>query len=89
MSAAVSNKVFTYKEALKKEDYWDFIKAMEKDMQDPNVKDNLTLIWRDEMPSDTKMIMSFEVSKERGIRMEHWISIRLKYMITVEYKLGE
>ena len=58
MSAAASNEVFTYKEALKQDDFREFIKAMVKEIRDHEMREHWTLIQRDDMPSDQKTIMS-------------------------------
>ena len=58
MPAAASNEVFTYKEALKEEDFQAFIKAMIKEIRDHEMREHWTLIRRDDMPSDQRTIMS-------------------------------
>ena len=57
-SSLASNEVFTYKEALKQDDYREFIKAMLKEIEEHEKRNHWTLIERTEMPVGAKTILS-------------------------------
>jgi hypothetical protein len=57
-SSIASNETFTYKEAMHKTDYHEFVKAMVKEVDDHESRNPWTVMQRCDMPSDTKTIMS-------------------------------
>jgi len=57
-SNIASNETFSYNQALKQEDFCEFIKAMTVEVSDHESRDHWTLTKRCDMPEDTKTIMS-------------------------------
>jgi hypothetical protein len=57
-SSIVSNKTFTYKEAMRESDYHQFVKAMVKEVEDHESRNHWTIMQCCNMPNDTKTIMS-------------------------------
>ncbi len=57
-SSIALNKTFSYNQALKQDDFCEFIKAMMVEVSDHESKDHWTLTKCCDMPLDTKTIMS-------------------------------
>ncbi len=57
-SSIESNETFSYNQALKQDDFCEFIKAMMVEVSDHKSRDHWTLSKRCDMPQDTKTIMS-------------------------------
>jgi hypothetical protein len=57
-SSVASNKMFTYKQAMREKDYDKFVKAMIKEVDDHENRNHWTIMCCSDMPVDTKTIMS-------------------------------
>jgi hypothetical protein len=57
-SSEALNETFTYKQALREPDYHDFIKAMVHEVHDHKKQDHWTCMQCNDMPENTKTIMS-------------------------------
>jgi len=58
LSVVASNKVFTYNNTMKEEDYCEFVKAMMKEINEHEKQNHWTMIKRRELPPGIKTIMS-------------------------------
>jgi len=56
-SSIASNKTFTYKEAMRKSDYHELVKAMVNKVEDHESRNHWTIMQRCDMPNDTKTVM--------------------------------
>ena len=59
-ASVASNKVFTYKNAMKEDDYHEFVKAMFKEISEYKAQDHWTMMEARELPPAVKTIMSNE-----------------------------
>ena len=57
-TTVASNKVFTYKNAMKEDDYHEFVKAMIKEISEHEARDHSPMMERRELPPGIKTIMS-------------------------------
>ena len=55
LSAVASNEVFTYKNAMKEEDYREFVKAMMREITEHEEQEHWTMIERRKLPPGVKM----------------------------------
>ena len=84
LSAVASNEVFTYKNAMKEEDYREFVKAMMKEITEHEEREHWTMIERRELPPGVKTIMSIWSFKRKPYvpRGEH------KYTWDIVHRIG-
>ena len=58
LSDSINNETYTYREAMQQDDAADFIRAMQKEVDDHVSRNHWTLIPRSNMPSSSKPILS-------------------------------
>ncbi len=64
-TSAASNETYTYKQAMHKKDYQEFVKAMVKEVDDHKNRNHWTILNRRDMPPDAKTIMAIWSFKQK------------------------
>ena len=81
------NETFSYNQALKQDDFREFIKAMIVEVSDHESRDHWTLTKRCDMPEDTKTIMSIWSFKRKRYACVHMAECKRGARITGRHML--